>query len=32
MGLDEATMTENDLYRLFEAVYVREIEKVLNRP
>jgi RNA polymerase sigma factor (sigma-70 family) len=32
MGLEESTMTESDLNRLFEAFYDREIEKVLNRP
>jgi RNA polymerase sigma factor (sigma-70 family) len=32
MGLDESTMTEKDLYRLWETFFGREIEKVLNRP
>jgi len=32
MGLNESTMIESDFNRLWEAVYVREIEKVLNRP
>ena len=32
MGLDESTMTEADFYRLWEAFFGREIEKVLNRP
>ena len=32
MRLDESTMTESDFYRLWEAFYAREIDKVLNRP
>ncbi len=32
LGLNESTMTETDFNRLWEAVYVREIDKVLNRP
>jgi thiol-disulfide isomerase/thioredoxin len=32
MGLNEATMSESDLYRLWEAYFSREIEKVMNRP
>ena len=30
MGLDESTMTEADFYRLWEAFFSREIEKVLG--
>jgi len=32
MGLEEATMTQADFHRLWEAFFGREIEKVLNRP
>ena len=32
MGLDEATMTEADFHRLWEAFFSREIEKILDRP
>ena len=32
MGLDESTMTEADFYRLWEAFFSREVEKVLDRP
>lgn len=32
MGLDEATMTEADFHRLWEAFFGREIEKILNHP
>ena len=32
MGLDESTMTEADFYRLWEAFFGREIERVLDRP
>ena len=30
MGLDESTMTEADFYRLWEAFFSREVEKVLG--
>jgi thiol-disulfide isomerase/thioredoxin len=32
MGLEESTMTEADFYRLWEAFFSREVEKVLNQP
>ncbi len=32
MGLDESTMTQADFYRLWEAFFSREVEKVLDRP
>jgi len=32
MGLEQATMTKADFYRLWEAFVGREIEKILNRP
>ena len=32
MGIDESTMTPADFYRLWEAFFSREVEKVLDRP
>jgi hypothetical protein len=32
MGLAEATMTEADFHRLWEAFFSRKIEELLNRP
>jgi thiol-disulfide isomerase/thioredoxin len=32
MGIDESKMTPADLYRLWEAYFSREVEKVLDRP
>jgi RNA polymerase sigma factor (sigma-70 family) len=32
MSLDESTMTPADFYRLWEAYFSREVEKVLDRP
>jgi RNA polymerase sigma factor (sigma-70 family) len=32
MGLNESTMTEKDFYRLWEAFFSREIDRVLKRP
>ena len=32
MGIEEATMTEADFHRLWEAFFGREIDRILNRP
>ena len=32
MEIDESTMTQADFYRLWEAFFSREVEKVLDRP
>jgi thiol-disulfide isomerase/thioredoxin len=32
MGLDESKMTQADFYRLWEAFFTREVQKVLDRP